>query len=584
MSVWRQIQRLLPPHGRALLAFVAVESLIAGLLEATLLVLVVSAALSLTEDTQTVPLQVPFLGEATIHPAPALASAAVAGLAMSALHLHVAWSAARVSAGVLENARERAIRAFGAAAWSSQSEEREGRLQETVSSLAVQCSALALHVSNLLGALLGLVALLAIAIVVDVLVTAMVVIFGACLFVLLRPVGRMTGRRSTEFVNQNSDFTERIAEWSGLALELRVFGVQETQVRRLAEHNRAASRSMRATRFASRAGGELYRDLAILFLIGAVSALHLAGNVELVSVGAVVLLIVRSLAYAQMTNYALQQINEQRPNLDSLVARLEVLRHGAEMRGTERVSTFSGAALRHVDYDYAPDRPGIAGIDLDITPGEAIGVIGPSGSGKSTLAQVLLRVRTPTRGELTVSDVPYRQIEGQSWARLVALVPQEPRLFQATVAENIRFLRSDIDDERIRDAAAKAHVLDDIERLPNGFDTRLGPRGGGLSGGQKQRIAIARALAGDASLLVLDEPTSALDAHSEQLLQRTIEELKGHLTLVIIAHRVTTLACCDRVIAMSQGRIKAVGTLAEALAEVELDGDLVGEAPGSVDE
>lgn len=575
MSIWRQIRSLLPVRGRALLALVAVESLMAGLLEAILLVLVVSAALTLTEESETVPLDLPFVGEATIHPGPALSAAAVAALVMLALHLHVASSAAKISGGVLEAARDRAIRAFGAAAWAHQSEEREGRLQETVSSLAIQCSALALHVSNLLGALLGLMALLLIAIVVDLVVTAMVVVFGACLFVLLRPVGRMTGRRSSTFVDQNSDFTERIAEWSGLALELRVFGVQDAQADRLAEHNRTTSRSMRATRFASRAGGELYRDLAILFLIGAVSALHLAGNVELVSVGAVVLLIVRSLAYAQMTNYALQQINEQRPNLDSLVARLELLERGAETSGTEPVSDFTGAVLRDVDYDYAPDRPGVISVDLDIAPGDAIGVIGPSGSGKSTLVQVLLRVRTPTRGEMTVSGHRYQEIDPQSWARLVAMVPQEPRLFQGTVAENIRFLRDDIDDERIRDAAAKAHVLDDIERLPEGFDTELGPRGGGLSGGQKQRIAIARALAGDASLLVLDEPTSALDVHSEQLLQRTIEGLKGDVTLVIIAHRVTTLACCDRVIGMSEGRIKTIGTLEEAMAGVDLSDELI---------
>jgi ABC-type multidrug transport system fused ATPase/permease subunit len=165
-----------------------------------------------------------------------------------------------------------------------------------------------------------------------------------------------------------------------------------------------------------------------------------------------------------------------------------------------------------------------------------------------------------------VSGIPYEQIEPQSWHRLVTLVPQEPKLFEGTVADNIAFLRPGITREEVEHAAGLAHVLDDIRALPEAFDTQLGPRGTGLSGGQKQRIAIARALVGEPQLLVLDEPTSALDVKSEQLLQQTIQDLKGRVTLVIVAHRLATLASCDRVVAMADGRIQVIGTLDEALA------------------
>ena len=142
------------------------------------------------------------------------------------------------------------------------------------------------------------------------------------------------------------------------------------------------------------------------------------------------------------------------------------------------------------------------------------------------------------------------------------------------MADNIAFLRTGITREAIEAAAASAHVVDDILRLPQGFDTELGPRGAGLSGGQKQRIAIARALVGEPQLLVLDEPTSALDVRSEQLLQQTIQDLKGRVTLVIVAHRLTTLACCDRVIAMADGRVQTIGTLEEALARLSFGEDV----------
>ena len=137
-------------------------------------------------------------------------------------------------------------------------------------------------------------------------------------------------------------------------------------------------------------------------------------------------------------------------------------------------------------------------------------------------------------------------------------------MFAGSVRDNIRFFRPHVTDEDIARAAVAAHVAADIERLPQGFDTVLGPRGAGLSGGQKQRVAIARALAGRPRLLILDEPTSALDVTAEHLLQATIANLKGRVTMVIVAHRLTTLSVCDRVLALKGGRVVHIGTLEEA--------------------
>jgi ABC-type multidrug transport system fused ATPase/permease subunit len=200
----------------------------------------------------------------------------------------------------------------------------------------------------------------------------------------------------------------------------------------------------------------------------------------------------------------------------------------------------------------------VAGITLTIDAGEIVGVVGPSGAGKSTLVQLLLRLRVPSRGTITVSGIPYEDIEPSSWHRLVALVPQDPKLFGGSVHDNIAFHRPGITRERVEQAAAAAHVAHDVRELPEGFDTMLGPRGTGLSGGQKQRVAIARALVGEPQLVVLDEPTSALDTRSEQLLLQTIEELEGRVTMVIVAHRLTTLARCDRLLAMNHGHLRVV--------------------------
>ncbi len=139
-------------------------------------------------------------------------------------------------------------------------------------------------------------------------------------------------------------------------------------------------------------------------------------------------------------------------------------------------------------------------------------------------------------------------------------MPQDPLLFTGTVAENIRFFRPDLDEEALHHAAAQANVLKDITALPHGFDTHLGERGSQLSGGQRQRLSIARALVGRPELLILDEPTSALDGESEALIRQTLSDLQGRVTIVIIAHRMSTLDLCDVILVVEDGRVTAQGT------------------------
>lgn len=581
-NVWVDLRAFLLGSGRRGLLLLSVESLIAALLEAGLLVLVVTAALSIAdggEPAAGLQLPLPLVGNLELTTQLALIIAAGAGLVMLALHIHVAQLNARLSAGVLREARHRIVRAYSGASWARQAEDREGALQEAVSTLSIQTSLLVMHVANLLAALLGLASLLTVAMFVDPVVTLGVLGLGGMLFFVLRPVGRLTNRRSRDFVKRNSEFAEATSEWGGLAMEFRVFGVADAQAERLIGRSNEVSDALARTRFTSRMGAELYRDLAVLFLVGAVAILHTADDVELAGVGAVVLLIVRGLAYAQMTNYALQQVREQSPNLEAMLERIRSLEAAAAPGGSKTVKTLGLIEIDSVSYEYEHGRPGVKNVSLTIQPGEVVGIVGPSGGGKSTLVQLLLRLRTPTSGIIRVSGLPYEEICTSNWNQLVAMVPQDSRLFRGSVAENISFLRPEVTTDVVVAAARAAHVFEDINLLPERFDTQLGPRGAGLSGGQRQRVAIARALAGQAPLLILDEPTSALDVRSEQLLQRTIEELRGDVTMVIVAHRLTTLASCDRVVAMANGRVKAVGSLDEVLPHVNLDEELVPAAP-----
>jgi ABC-type multidrug transport system fused ATPase/permease subunit len=162
-------------------------------------------------------------------------------------------------------------------------------------------------------------------------------------------------------------------------------------------------------------------------------------------------------------------------------------------------------------------------------------------------------MRTPTGGRLLLDDVPFDEVSLDDWRRHVAYVPQEPRLYHATVADNIRFSR-DLDQGAIEEAARLAHIHDVIVAMPEGYRTIVGQRADAVSGGQRQRLCLARALAGRPAVLVLDEPTSALDHDSEAAIQASLRELHGGPTTFIVAHRPSLLEICDRVIRLEAGR------------------------------
>lgn len=541
--------------------------MIVGALEAGVLILVVATALSAVDGISTVEVQLPLGGSASMSTGTATATAGLAAMGILAFHAGIAAMTSRVMAGALHRMRRHVIHSFAQASWSRQAVEQEGSLQEATSTLSLQSSTLVMQFSQLALGLSGLTMLLCGALLVDPITTLLVVAVGGLIFVAVRPVAAATRRSARAFRSSNSGLNESMTQWSSLAMDLRVFGAEATEVDRLTRTSEETSRDRARVGFLNRFGSDLFKDVALLGLVAAVGAISLLGNADVASIGAVVLLIVRSLGYAQATNAAIQSINEQGPNLEELRGRLTSLRSERELTGTVSMPSLEGISVDDVCYRY-DDRAGVEGLSFGLAKGDAIGVIGPSGGGKSTLVQLLLRLRVPAQGRISVGGVDYREIYADDWHRLVSLVPQEPKLFEGSILDNIAFFRGGFTRDEIEAAAENAHVAEDIRAMPDGLDTRLGPRGSGLSGGQKQRVAIARALVGKPQMLVLDEPTSALDSRSEELIRETIEELKGQVTLVIVAHRLSTLKCCDRVIAMRDGKIEFIGALDEAIAEL----------------
>jgi subfamily B ATP-binding cassette protein MsbA len=221
----------------------------------------------------------------------------------------------------------------------------------------------------------------------------------------------------------------------------------------------------------------------------------------------------------------------------------------------ERI-TFEGVSFR---YPTATDHVALRGVNLEVKCGQVVALVGPSGAGKSTLVRLVPRFHDVTGGVLRIDGTDVRNLSVESLRAHIGLVSQDTFLFNDTVANNIAYGRKRVKKEAI-EAAARAALADGfIESLPLGYDTPIGERGLTLSGGQRQRLAIARALLKDAPILILDEATSHLDTESEMLVQKALANLMAARTVIVIAHRISTIRRADKIVVLEQGRIVEEG-------------------------
>lgn len=299
--------------------------------------------------------------------------------------------------------------------------------------------------------------------------------------------------------------------------------------------------------------------LSVVFVIALFSFFYKINGFHFGSFAVIVFAIYRVFTQLQVAQSIIHDVNTYVPHLQSILDFIANAHAQAQSSGGDTPFSFEKKiSFDRVSFSYARKKV-LTDVSLHVHKGDMVGLIGESGSGKTTIVDLLLRLRDPNAGDITVDGVDVSAIATADWRAHVGYVSQEVVLLNDTVENNIRFYDESISKKDIIEAAQLANVADVIKKMPRGFQTNVGELGGKLSGGERQRIALARVLARKPDILILDEATSALDNESERLIQQSLETFRGKMTIIVIAHRLKTVEHADMLYVLDAGKVVEQG-------------------------
>lgn len=345
---------------------------------------------------------------------------------------------------------------------------------------------------------------------------------------------------------------------------------EEEQVRRFTVSNRALFKShMRSVRVSTWYFGlvEFAGIVAIALVVGVGGWLVHRGSVEFGSVAAFVLLLSNLFDPVQQLSQLYNTVQSAAASLHKLYGLMDTQPDVAEHRKPITLPAVGDLVAHDITFGYeTADRPALQHVSIAVAAGERLALVGPTGAGKSTLAKLLSRLYDPTDGRVSFGDVDLRMASLDSLRQRIVVVPQEGFLFGGTIRENIRIARPTATDDEVAGALEAIGVLEMFAEFPEGLDTEVRERGSRLSAGERQLVSLARAALVDPAVLVLDEATSNLDPGTEAVVERALERLMGERTVIVVAHRLSTVRRADRIAVIDHARLAELGTHDELVA------------------
>ncbi len=407
-----------------------------------------------------------------------------------------------------------------------------------------------------------------------------ILVVGPPIALILQIFGPRIRRASGRRQEQTSEVLQRLVRILGGIKVIKAFRAEEREQRELdVEMKRYFRRAMGVVRnrIYSRVLVEAASQFAIisLLLVGIWALLGHNWGVTMGQLGAFIFISAALYSPVKSLSRSWNAIQNALPPAFRIFEILDADEEAPDAEGSVHIEKLRrGISFQGVSFSYGRECV-VDDVSFEIAAGQVVALVGRTGSGKTTLADLLLRFYEPDRGTISIDGIDLQKIKRQSLRDLSATVTQETFLFDTTIFENIRYGRPGATSEEVIAAARTANADEFIEQLPDGYDTSVGERGSQLSGGQRQRLAIARAVLRDPELLIFDEATSALDAQTEQLVQDAIGRLMQERTVLLIAHRLSSVKAADRIIVLEGGKVTMEGTHEELLQQAGLYRELV---------
>lgn len=473
---------------------------------------------------------------------------------------------ARVVSDFEERTRSNLLAQTLKAQWSYLLNRKSGYLEAILMNDVERSGTVFNLVSSSMTFITGFLTYAAVAFGISVPITLLTIAFGGTLFIILKPVFYRSRKLFETTTQLHKDLHHNLAEsFSGVKI-IKATGQESAALKKARQYFQIFKQAKVKTALYRQSSLAIIEPAGFILIAILFMASYRSPSFSIASFAVIMYLIQKIFTFIQSTQNHLHTISEFAPSLKSILQyKKQISQNREKDSGTMPFVYQKSLTFEDVHFAYDPRRPVLRGISFSITRGSVIGIMGPSGSGKTTIADLLLRLFHPDTGAIRIDGILLDDIRIAALRERISYVPQEAFLLNESIRNNIRFFDDNLSDETLIEVAKKANIYETIMSLPDGFDTVIGDRGIKLSGGQRQRIALARALARKPDIIILDEATSAIDGESEAMIQKAILNLRKETTIIIIAHRFSTIKDVDNLIILRDGVIGEQGSL-EALS------------------
>lgn len=450
--------------------------------------------------------------------------------------------------------------------WPYLATQKTGYLSQMLTTDMSNSSALLTYISTFIITAINLAIYILLVFNISPFIALLAIIFGVIIFFVIRPIlykNKVYSQATSVLYKDSSHYVDEVMIG---AKAVKAMALETNAAAPGHEYFEKLRVLIMKTVFLKNLTTALLQPMGMGLIIAIFSYFYKTSAFNFASFAVIVYAINKVFNNVEMAQVQLNKMSTMTPYLAALVEYKERASKNAEVETGDQPFNFtSQLEFKNVSFAYQNDRSVLTSVNFHIKKGEMIGIIGPSGSGKTTITDLILRLYNPDQGQVLIDGQPVDKIKLSEWRRHIGYVSQDSYLINDTIENNIKFYNPNVSAQAVRAAAKTAHIDDFINQLPEKYNTVVGERGIKLSGGQRQRIVLARVLATAPQILILDEATSALDNESEIIIQEAISALKGSITVISVAHRLSTVLTSDRLIALEHGQIKEQGQPQELL-------------------